>query len=463
MKYRNERDSMGPLKVPANAYYGVHSMRSIQNFQISGLRLPPEQIAALANIKMACARANMELKILTKKRGDAIVKACREIISGEMHDQFVVDIFQAGSGTSSNMNTNEIIANRGAELLGGKRGDRELLHPNDHVNMGQSTNNVFPSSIRVASLALLHALILETKKLHQALRRKAKEFDKVLKSGRTHLQDAVPVRMGQVFNAFARAVEKDITRLGAKTMHISELGVGGNAVGTGINTHPKFRSLIIKYLNKETRLKFSVASDGIEATHATNDLADLSGAVQTLANDVLRVCNDLRLMSSGPNTGLNELNLPPVEPGSSIMPGKINPTICEAVGMVCLKVFGNHATVTQAAQSGQLELNITMPVSGYALIESLKILASGIGTLTEKCVSGITVNKERCEWYAFQSPSLATFLNPVIGYDRAAAVVKKAVLHKKTIREIVIEEGLLTEKQLAKIFDPKKLTSPNMK
>jgi aspartate ammonia-lyase len=462
MEFRIEQDSMGEVKVPADAYYGVQSTRSKNNFPISGLMLPPEQVTALARIKAACAMANMELKLLPSKQGKAIVRACREVAGGALRDQFVVDIFQAGSGTSSNMNTNEVIANRAAEILGGKRGDRSLVHPNDHVNMGQSTNNVFPTSIRVASLPMLRVLINEAVSFRKILLKKGKEFDKVIKSGRTHLQDAVPIRMGQVFNAFARSIEKDVERLKSKITYISELGVGGNAVGTGINTDPKFRSLIIKHLSKEAGEKFKVAKDGIEATHSTNDLADLSAAVNTLAVDIHRICNDLRLISSGPKTGLNEIDLPPVEPGSSIMPGKINPTIPEAINMVCLKIFGNHQTVTWSGASAQLELNVTMPVTGYALIESLKILANGVKILGEKCVKGITVNREVCEKYAMQSPSIATFLNPVIGYDRASMVVKKSLREGKTIPEVVLEEKLLTKEELAKVLDPKKLTGPGL-
>ena len=461
MKMRTERDSMGSVEVPASAYYGGTSTRSIHNFPISGLTVPSEQIAALALLKLACAKANMELKFLSRKKGDAIVKSCREIIKGELSDQFPLDIFQAGSGTSSNMNMNEVIGNRAVEMLGGKRGERKLVHPNDHVNMGQSTNNVFPSSIRVAALPMVKSLVAQAKLLQKTLSKKARQFDKVIKSGRTHLQDAVPIRMGQVFGAFARSIEKDAQRVESKIAHLSELGVGGNAVGTGINTHPNFRRLIIKHLNKETKLKFSVTKNGIEATNSTTDLADLSSAVQTLAVDVARICNDLRLMSSGPNTGFNEIDLPAVEPGSSIMPGKINPTIAEAINMVCLKVFGNHQTVTLAAFSAQLELNITMPVTGYALLESLRILKNGIKVLDEKCVAGITINKKQCEWYAMQSPSIATFLNPVIGYDRASAVVKQSLREKKTIPEVVLAEKLMSAKELAKILDPKKLTSPN--
>jgi len=460
MKFRTEKDSMGEMQVPAKAYYGVQSTRSINNFPISGIMIPPEQITALALLKLACAKANMELGKLKKKQGNAIVKACKEVINGSLREQFVIDIFQAGSGTSSNMNTNEVIANRAAEILGGKRGDRTLVHPNDHVNMGQSTNNVFPSSIRVASLPLAKSLIKSAKALQKTLLKKSRQFDKVIKSGRTHLQDAVPIRMGQVFGAFAYSIEKDIERLNSKLTFISELGVGGNAVGTGINTPPKFRSLIIKHLNKESGEKFKVTKNGIEATHSTNDLADLSSAVNTLALDVARICNDFRLMSSGPNTGLNEIDLPAVEPGSSIMPGKINPTMPEAVNMVCLKVFGNHQTISMAAFSAQLELNITMPVTGYSLVESLRILANGIDVLREKCIDGIKVNKKQCEWYAMQSPSIATFLNPAIGYDRASALAKKAIKEGKTIPEVVLEDKILTKEELANALHPKKLTSP---
>jgi aspartate ammonia-lyase len=460
MEYRREKDSMGEVKIPKEAPYGVTTARSLANFPISGLTLHPEQTAALGAIKLACAKANMELGLLSKTKGEAIVRACRELIDGRLHPAIMVDIFASGSGTSHNMNVNEVLANRAVELLGGSVGDRSVIHPNDDVNMGQSTNNVFPTSIRVASVPMVKAVMAAANQLAKLLRKKAKKFDNVLKSGRTHLQDAVPIRMGQVFGAFAYAVEKDLERLASVLPRLSEVGVGGNAVGTGINTDPRFRKLIVKHLNAETKQKFMVTGDGIEATHTTVDLAAVSAAVQLLAQNIQRICNDLRLMSSGPMTGLNEINLPPVEPGSSIMPGKVNPSICEAVGMVCLKVMGNHQTVTLATSSGQLELNVTMPVTGYALIESLKIMRNGIDVLTNKCIDGITVNKERCEWYAMQSPSLGTFLNPLIGYDKSSTLVKRAVAEGKTIPQIVRDEGLLTEKEIAAVFDPKKLTSP---
>lgn len=461
MAYRKEKDSLGEYKVPKNALYGISAARSIDNFPISGYTLPREQIKALAQLKLACAKANVELGDLPKRKGDAIARACMEVADGRHDGQIPVDIFSSGSGTSLNMNINEVIANRAEELLGGRRGAKKLVHPNDHVNMGQSTNNVFPSSIRVAALPMLKDLAREASGLRSTLRKKARQFDKVVKSGRTHLQDAVPIRMGQVFSAFAYSVEKDTQRLKEAMPRLAELGVGGNAVGTGINTRAAFRRLIVKHLNRATGERYRVTANGIEATHSTTDLAATSSAIQTLAVDVHRICNDLRLMSSGPKTGLNEINLPPVEPGSSIMPGKVNPSICEAVNMVCLKVFGNHQTIFMAAQSAQLELNVTMPVTGYALLESLGILRAAVKTLSDKCISGITVNKDKCEWYAMQSPSLATFLNPVTGYEKASAIAKKAVAENKTVAQVALEEGVLTRDELRIIFDPKKLTSPS--
>jgi len=460
MKYRVEKDSLGEFNVPEEAYYGVHTTRSVNNFPISGHRIPQDQVRAMALLKLACAEANMELGLLPKNKGRAIVKACREVVAGKFDDEFPVDIFSAGSGTSSNMNVNEVIGARAEEILGGGRGDRKLVHPNDHVNMGQSTNNIFPSSIRVAATPLIKALVAEVDRFRRSLASKARKFDKIIKGGRTHLQDAVPVRMGQVFSAFAYSMEKDGRRLRDTLDFTRELGVGGNAVGTGINTSPKFRKLIIRRLNRATGEKFRVTANGVEATHSTTDISHVSFALQTLAIDIHRICNDLRLMSSGPMTGLNELNLPPVEPGSSIMPGKVNPSICEAVNMVCLKVFGNHQTIFMAAQSAQLELNVTMPVTGYALLESLKILRNGIKALNDKCVAGITVNRDRCRWYAYQSPSLATFLNPVIGYEKASKLAKQAIAQGKTIPETVLEQGLMTKMELDRLFDAKKLTAP---
>lgn len=463
MKTRTEKDSLGPLEVPADAYYGVHTMRSIQNFQISALRLGSAQIKALAQLKQACAEANMELGILQKKKGAAIVKACKEIAEGALHDALCLDIFQAGSGTSSNMNVNEVIGNRAAEILGGKKGDRNLVHPNDDVNKGQSTNNVFPSSIRVAGLDLLGGLQQTLKKLIASLEKKGRAFKRIPKSGRTHLQDAVPVTLGQSFQAHASALRKDVERLKDTEKFVRKLGVGGNAVGTGLNTYPEFRPLIMKHLSKIAGRKFEVADDGIETTQYLTDMAHLSAIARLLAIDLNKIANDLRLISSGPRTGLKEIDLPAVEPGSSIMPGKINPSICESVNMVCMQVFGNDQAVSQAAAAGQLELNTHMPVVGHNLLESLHILTGACSNLAEKCVDGITANKDRCQWYVENSASIATALNPYIGYDKAAQVVKESLATDKPIPQVILEKGYLTKKELSEVLDPLAMTRPNLK
>jgi len=463
LKTRTEKDSLGPLEVPADAYYGVHTMRSIQNFQISALRLGSAQIKALAQLKQACAEANMELGILQKKKGAAIVKACKEIAEGALHDALCLDIFQAGSGTSSNMNINEVIGNRAAEILGGKKGDRTLIHPNDDVNKGQSTNNVFPSSIRVAGLDLLGGLQQTLKKLIASLEKKGRAFKRIPKSGRTHLQDAVPVTLGQSFQAHASALRKDVERLKDTEKFVRKLGVGGNAVGTGLNTYPEFRPLIMKHLSKIAGRKFEVADDGIETTQYLTDMAHLSAIARLLAIDLNKIANDLRLISSGPRTGLKEIDLPAVEPGSSIMPGKINPSICESVNMVCMQVFGNDQAVSQAAAAGQLELNTHMPVVGHNLLESLHILTGACSNLAEKCVDGITANKDRCQWYVENSASIATALNPYIGYDKAAQVVKESLATDKPIPQVILEKGYLTKKELSEVLDPLAMTRPNLK
>ncbi len=457
---REEKDSLGTKEVPAEAYYGIHTCRSLENFPLSGIQVPKEIIYAMARLKAACAAANNELGLLDDRKTEAIVKATEVILEGTLDDQFPIDIFQAGSGTSTNMNVNEVIANRAIEFLGGKKGERTLLHPNDDVNKGQSTNNVFPSSIRVALVMMLPELTDALQRYISVLHIKGDQYDHVLKSGRTHLQDAVPVRLGQVFHAFAYSAEKHLKRLREAGDYLKELGIGGNAVGTGINTKESFRELIVSAFNKKWRTDFRVTGDGVEATHSTTDIAHFSASLRSLAVDVGRVCNDLRLMSSGPNTGLNEINLPAVEPGSSIMPGKINPSICEAVNMLCFRVMGNDTTVASSASAAQLELNVTMPVTGYCVVESVRLLGNALDVLREKCIEGISVNEEVCRNYAEQSPSLATFLNPLVGYDKASQVVKDAIKNKRTIPEEVKAQGLLPEEEMKHIFDPHRLTSP---
>src|SRR3989344_1964051 len=444
---RIEKDSFGELEVPADAYFGVHTVRSQQNFRISRLRWHPELIKSIAILKKACAQANVELKILDAHKADAIIQACNEIISGKFSDQFPLDIFQAGSGTSTNMNVNEVIANRALEILGKERGSREI-HPNDDV----------PSAIRVASVTMLDDLIRNLELLKTSFSKKSEEFKDVLKSAKTHLQDAVPITLGQEFNAYATALGKHLQRLEETKKYLRVLGIGGNAVGTGLNTHPTFRKLIIKHLGHN----FEMSKDAIESTQFLTDIAALSSILKLAAIDINKIANDLRLLSSGPNTGLKEINLPPVEPGSSIMPGKINPSIAEAVNMACHQVIGNDTTITISCASGNLDLNTHMPIIGHNILESIELLSNAAKTFAEKCVSGITVNRDKCSFYVENSMALATALNPHIGYDKAAAVVKESLQTGKTIKELVLEKGYLDKKKLDEVLNPKNLTRPNL-
>ncbi|MCW7076287.1 MAG: aspartate ammonia-lyase [Candidatus Syntrophoarchaeum sp.] len=461
---RIERDSLGEMEVPEDAYYGIHTTRSLENFKISDKRFQVEFIESLAIIKLAAARANHRRGLLDERKADAIQKACLELIEGDekFAGQFPLDIFQAGSGTSTNMNMNEVIANRAAEILGGKKGDRTVVHPNDDLNMGQSTNNVIPAAIRITALRLMGGVIGSLKDLSISLKDKSDEFKGVIKSGRTHLQDAVPITLGQEFNAYHTAIEKDISRLEGVKAILSYLGVGGNAVGTGINTYPAFRRDVIAEISAITGIDFKVPDDGIEITQFLTDLAHLSSILKLTSLDINKIANDLRLMGSGPRTGLYEIVIPAVEPGSSIMPGKVNPSILEAVNMACFMIQGNDLVVSNAAQAGQLDLNTHMPIIAYCVIDSMKLL-SRIGTvMAAKCVDGITANKKRCQEFFNNSIALATILNPYIGYDKAAEVAKKALACRKTIREVIIEEGILDEEVLESILDPESLTSPNI-
>lgn len=455
-----EKDSLGELEVPVDAYYGVHTCRSLRNFDAAGETLPLEIVYGMVRLKRACALANHRLGLLDEAKTGAITKACERILSGEFDDQFPIDAFHAGSGTSSNMNVNEVIANVANEALGGKRGDRHLIHPNDDVNKGQSTNNIFPSGIRVAGVLLAGELKVALQGLIDALKVKAEENKDVLRSGRTHLQDAVPETMGQAFGAWAHALEKDVIRLEGARERLMELGAGGNAIGTGVNTKKAFRPEIAKAMQETTGLAFRHADNGIEITQFLTDMADMSSALRMVAMDIGKLCNDLRLLASGPNTGFAEVVLPAVEPGSSIMPGKINPSICEAANMACIQVMGNDHAVQLAAGAGQLELNTHMPVTGLNLVKSFRILARTARMLSEKCISGIEVNKERCYHYFESSGGLGTVLNPVLGYDKVAALVKESLKEKKSAREIVVEKGILTEDEFVKLA--KNSTQPNL-
>ena len=462
-KTRIEHDSLGEKDVPVNAYYGIQTLRAIENFPISGISPKKEFISAFAMVKKAAAVANMAAGSLNVRTGRAIIKAADEIIKGKLHAEFVVDAYQAGAGTSHNMNANEVIANRAIEMLSGKKGNYKIIHPNDHVNMSQSTNDTMPTGMRIASLSLTKMLLSELKILEKALSDKAKEFDGIIKSARTHLQDAVPIRLGQEFGSYSRAIQKARERIEIAAEGLKELGIGATAAGTGINTHPDYRRQIIKALRDITGIKdLRPAKDMLEAINSMADFVNLSQGLRGLAIELIKIANDLRLLSSGPRTGFAEIILPAVQPGSSIMPGKVNPAMAEMLNMVCFQVIGNDLTVAMAAQAGQLELNVMMPVINYNLLQSLEILKNGVKAFTERCVKGIKADKARCREFAEKSVGLATILNPFIGYEKAAVIAKEAVITGKTIREIVLEKGILSKKEIDKIFNPMAMTRPGI-
>jgi len=459
-KTRTERDSQGTLEVPADAYYGVQTARAIQNFPISGERLHIEMVRAVARIKVAAARANMEVGALDRKKGDAIVQAAEEVLAGKHDKDFVVDAYQAGAGTSFHMNVNEVIANRACELLGGKRGDPALVSPNDHVNMAQSTNDVIPTAMRMASHVLIGPVLEEMKALARSLGGRAQAFSRVLKSGRTHLQDAVPITLGQEFSGYEVSVQGWVDSLARSRDGLLALGLGGNAVGTGINAHPEYRTRAVKHLAQLTGMPFVPARNLFEAMQSMAPFVRVSSDLRGFALDLNRIANDLRLLASGPTTGLNEILLPAVQPGSSIMPGKVNPVMLEMTNMVCYQVIGYDTTVAFASQAGQLELNVMMPVIAHDLTKALAILAPALRALREKCIDGITANEEVCRRYFERSTALATALNPYIGYLAAAEVAKESVKTGKTVVELVREKKLLTEEQIKKVFSPEGMTNP---
>ena len=449
---RIEKDSMGEKAIPDDAWYGIHTSRSMDNFCAAGEALPLEIIYAIVRLKSACAAANHQLGLLDAKRFRAIQTACSLVLAGTHDDQFPIDTFQAGSGTSSQMNVNEVIANLAAVELGGTPGNRNTVHPNDHVNKGQSTNNIFPSAIRLAGLQLHQGLDAALEELIAALEKKAAVFETIGKSGRTHLQDAVPITLGQEFGAYARALEKAQLRVSSAVESLLEIGIGGNAVGTGINTKPEFRALIVRALNEATGLAFTVARNGVEITQFMTDMGQVSAALRLLALDLLKITNDLRLLASGPNTGLGEIRLPAVEPGSSIMPGKINPSICEAANMACIQVVGCDAAISMACGLGQLELNTHMPLIGANLVKMLTILTRTARMLAEKCIQGIEADVARCQKNFEASAGLATILNPAIGYDRVAALVKEGLVSGKNLRTLVLEKNLMNEQELEELL-----------
>lgn len=462
MQTRTETDSLGKLQVPADAYYGIQTARALRNFPISGLKPKPAYVDATVRIKKAAARVNAGLGLLDAAKADAIIAACREILAGQLREWFVVDVYQAGAGTSHNMNCNEVIANRANELLGGSKGDYAVVHPNDHVNMAQSTNDVCPTAIRIASLTLLDQLFAALRLLETALDEKARAFDPIVKAGRTHLQDAVPVRLGQEFGAYRANVAEHAHHLRAAADSNRELGIGGTAAGTGLNSAPEYRKRMAAELSRDTGLELRPAKDYFEAMQSLRPFVALSGALRNLAQDLVRIANDLRLLSSGPKTGLAEIVLPPVQPGSSIMPGKVNPVMAEMLNMVCFQVIGCDATVLLAAQAGQLELNVMMPVVAFNLLHEIEILASAIAAFARGCVAGISADEVRCRSYAEGSMSIVTVLNPHIGYARAAEIAHEYLHSGKSIKELVLEKGLLTPEQMERVFELRAMTEPGI-
>jgi aspartate ammonia-lyase len=462
MTTRTEADSLGKIEVPAGALYGAQTMRAAANFPISGLRASGFLIRALGMVKRAAAEANQELGLITPEQGGAIVQAAQEVIDGKLDGEFVVDVFQAGAGVSLHMNANEVIANRANQLLGAGLGTYAKVHPNDHVNYGQSTNDVFPTAMRVSALLALDDLYLVVIGLAGGFDQKAEEFRGVLKAGRTHMQDAVPITLGQEFAAYAVAMRKARASLARAAEGLRELGLGGSAVGTGLNTHPAYRVKAVVNLARIAGVELRPAEDLRWAMQSCGCMAEVSGALRGLALELVRISNDLRLLSSGPNTGFNEIQLPSLQPGSSIMPGKVNPVLAELTAMVAFQVVGNDAAVAMAVQAGQLELNVMMPAMAHNVLQSITILTNTLRELDQRCVRGITVKRERCEFYAGSTIALATALNPYIGYAKAAALVKESVATGRSIVELAREQGLMSEEQIREVLDPKTMTEPHV-
>ncbi len=460
--YRVEKDSIGTKDVPEDVYYGVQSLRAAENFHITGLSMHPEFINSLACIKKAAAITNCEAGLLDKKIASAIVKACDEIVAGGLHDDFIVDPIQGGAGTSMNMNANEVIANRAIDILGGTRGDYTLVHPNDHVNYGQSTNDVIPTAGKMTSLRLLANLKAELLKLHEALLAKAKEFDHVIKMGRTQMQDAVPIRLGQEFQAYADAVRRDVQRMDKAMDEMRYLNMGGTAIGTGINADEVYLKRIVPKLSEVSNMEFVQAFDLIDATQNLDPFVSVSGSVKACAVTLSKIANDLRLMSSGPRAGFGEINLPARQNGSSIMPGKVNPVIPEVVNQVAFYVIGNDMTITMAAEAGQLELNAFEPIVFYCLFQSIDTLAYAVQTFVENCVTGITANEERCRYLVENSIGVITALSPHVGYQKAADIAKKALNTGESVCSLILGEKLLTEEELDRILDPVQMTEPGI-
>jgi fumarate hydratase class II len=460
--FRVEKDSMGEVRVPKEAYYGAQTQRAVQNFPISGLRLDNELIHFIGFLKYAAAWTNMELGLLNRKIAEAIQKAADEVFRGKWDDQFVVDVFQTGSGTSTNMNANEVIANRANEILRGKKGVYQPVHPNNHVNLGQSSNDLFPSAIHVASVSLLRTNLLPAlKHLHEVLKKKSKEFYPILKIGRTHLQDATPIRLGQEFGGYARQVERSMDRIHKALDFLSQLPLGGTAVGTGMNTHPLFARKVISKLNETIGWHFREAADHFEAQGTRDASVDLSGTLKSVAVSLTKIANDIRWLGSGPRCGIGEIHLPEIQPGSSMMPGKVNPVIPESLIQVCAHVIGSDLTTTLGGLGSYFELNMMMPLIAYHSLQSIRLLSNGVNIFIQKCAEGLAADRDRCEEMIEKSLALATALAPRVGYDEAARIAQKAYDHRKTIRQIVEEEELFPEEELDRLLDPESMATPS--
>lgn len=459
---RTETDALGSLQVPKESYYGIQTLRALENFPMTTYALDDDFINSLAMVKKASALANYDTGLLNKSIKDAIVQACDEILQGKWHDQFVVDPIQGGAGTSINMNTNEVIANRGLEILGEEKGNYSILSPNSHVNCAQSTNDAVPTAFRMTVLTKLNLLIPAFEDLEESFNRKAEEFDSLIKMGRTHLQDAIPIRLGQEFSAYGSAVQRSVQRLERLRDSLTSVNMGATAVGTGLNASEDYIKRVIEELRAVSGFPLSLASSLIDATQNTDFYSDISSALKTSMLSLSKIANDLRLMASGPRTGLNEINLPQRQPGSSIMPGKVNPVMPELISQINFQVCGNDATVSMAVEAGQFELNVMGPVIFHNILESLTLMTNGAHVFKEHCIDGITANAQTMEVYVKQSVGIITAINPHIGYEKASSIAQKSLDSGRSVREIVLEEGILSEGQLDQLLDPFAMTSPGI-
>ncbi|MCU4768114.1 aspartate ammonia-lyase [Bacillus toyonensis] len=459
---RIEKDFLGEKEVPSVAYYGVQTLRAVENFPITGYRIHPSLITAMAIVKKAAALANMDTGYLAKDIGQEIAEAAQEIVDGKFHDQFIVDPIQGGAGTSINMNTNEVIANRALERMGYQKGEYVKISPNTHVNMAQSTNDAFPTGIHIATLMMLEELLITMEELHAAFRTKAKEFDHVIKMGRTHLQDAVPIRLGQEFEAYSRVLARDIKRIKQSRQHLYEVNMGATAVGTGLNANPTYIEQVVKHLRTFSGFPLVGAEHLVDATQNTDAYTEVSAALKVCMMNMSKIANDLRIMASGPRVGLAEIQLPARQPGSSIMPGKVNPVMAEVINQVAFQVIGNDHTICLASEAGQLELNVMEPVLVFNLIQSISIMNNGFRVFREYCIKGITANEELLKQYVEKSVGIITAVNPHIGYEAASRIAREAIETGKSVRELCLEHGVLTEEELDIILDPFEMTHPEI-